>query len=439
MEEPEFQTEGFFSRLKEFGRKKGIFIGVSSLGGTLMIVCALILGIFFVTYEAIELGPIFGISLVIGVLLFSFGAYYYIYGPIGRLMRKGERFQKKGKLGVAQDYYNRALILNPTSIRAIRSLVSVYRQMGSIEKAVELCKELISMSAPDNARFYHILGELYIQEKDYNNARKYVEKALELESDNYEYMLLLAGIHFKLKEYDSALNICNIIVNDQSKKKEKWIYYLLVRAAALDLIVQVYTKQNDRGKLLELSKRDSSVLGSLGLLHYEAGEYERAIEYYQRCLRHNKNNRAVWNNLGVGYMKIGQLDLAIKAFRKSIKIGKNQIKNFNFSLRVRSPDGTLFLMGNNGKLIELKESEITYNHLGFTYYKMGQFSKALKAAKFSLKLNSKFERAWYTLALIYFETERLNEALEACEKAIEIDQNYKEASELRDKILKTKN
>jgi len=116
MEELAFQTKGFFRQVKEFERMEGIFIGVSIPVGIVMIICALMSGIFFFTLEVIELGPIFGISMVSFVILLTFGGTYYMYGPIGRLMRKGERFQKKGKFDIALEYYNRALKLKPSSI-----------------------------------------------------------------------------------------------------------------------------------------------------------------------------------------------------------------------------------------------------------------------------------------------------------------------------------
>ena len=62
MEELGFQTKGFFRRVKEFERMEGIFIGVWIPVGIIMIICALMWGIFFFTLEVIELGPIFGIN-----------------------------------------------------------------------------------------------------------------------------------------------------------------------------------------------------------------------------------------------------------------------------------------------------------------------------------------------------------------------------------------
>jgi tetratricopeptide (TPR) repeat protein len=354
-------------------------------------------------------------------------------------MKKGGRLQKKGRADLALEYYNKALKIRPASIHVIRSIVSAYIHMGSIDKGIEFCKELIFTSVPENTKFYQILSKLYVRKKDYSKAKESIEKALELKPDSHKYMLMLAEIHLALDEYESVFNICKIIVNYKLKNEGMWIKLKDTRtkAVALNLITRVYIKQNDREKLLELSKQDSSVLSALGYLHLETGEYEKAIEYYRECLKHNKDFGTVWNNLGAAYNKIGQFDLAISALQKSIKIGKIAKNPFSYLLPFLTGEDHYFL-NNSGEIIEYNETAIPYNHLGFAYYNLGQYSKALKAVNYCLKLDSKFEKAWYTLALIYIKTDRLSEALDACERALEINPSYKEALGLKEKLLKDK-
>ncbi|MFW9866823.1 MAG: tetratricopeptide repeat protein [Candidatus Thorarchaeota archaeon] len=436
--ESEPKTKGFFRNLKQFERKRAILIGVSISLGIFLIISSIISGIFLFVYKVIEVAWIIFSSSVAISFLFIIGGTYYSYGPIHSLMRKGERFQKDGKTDLALGYYNRASEIRPASSQPILRIVSIYEQMGGLDKSIEFCKELISTRVPENAKFYQILSGLYLRNKDYSYAKESIEKALKLDPDNHEYMVMLAGIHFALDEYESVLNICNVIVNNKLKNKGMWIKDALINARALNLITQVYLSQNDREKLMELAKQNNSVLGALGFLHYEAGEYEKAIEYYQECLKHNKNNVVVWNNLGAAYNKIGQFDLAIEALQESIKIRKIKMSLIKESVDFPLFHGTHYLMDTSGDIIEYKESAITYNHLGFAYYNLGQFSKALDAVNYSLKLDSNFERAWYTLALIYIKTDCLSEALESCEKAIEINPRYKEALELKENLLNDK-
>ena len=431
------KKKGFFRNLKEFERKMGILIGVSISLGIFMIISFLVSGIFLAYYKVIEVGPIFIISLVCPPFFLAIGGHYYRNGPIYSLMKKGRSLQKKGRADLSLEYYNKALKIRPSSIHVVRSIVSAYIHMGSIDKGIEFCRELISTSVPENAKFYQILSKLYVRKKDYSKAKESIEKALELESDNHKYMLTLAEIHLALDEYESVFNICKIIVNYKLKNKGMWINVkdTHTKAVALNLITRVYIKQNDREKLLELSKQNSLVLSALGYLHHEAGEYEKAIEYYRECLKHNKDFGRVWNNLGAVYNKIGQFDLAISALQKSIKIRKIT-KNPFLSFLIGEDH---YFLNNSGEIIEYNESAIAYNHLGFAYYNLGQYSKALKAVNYSLKLESKFEKAWYTLALIYIKTDRLSEALDACERALEINPSYKEALGLKEKLLKDKN
>jgi len=423
--EQESKVKSFFRKMKEFERKEGILIVVLISVGIFMIIIFFISGIFYSVYGVIEVGPIFIVSLGSSPFFLGIGGIYYRYGPIRSLMNKGVRLQKKGRADLALEYYTKALKIRPASIWVVRRIVSAYNHMGRIDKGIEFCKELISTSVLENAKFYEILSELYVRKKDYSKAKESIEQVLELESDNHKYMLKLAEIHLALDEYESVLNICKIIINNKLEDKGMWNMGTRTKVGALNLITRVYIKQNDREKLLELSKQNSLVLSSLGYLHQEAGEHKKAIEYYRECLKHNKGFGTVWNNLGASYNEIGQFDLAISALQKSIKIRKKLIK-----------DTFMDFMSSGGEINEYKEDALTYNHLGFAYYNLGQYSKALKAVNYSLKLDFKFERAWYTLALIHIKTDRLKEALAACDKALELNQNYKEALGLKEEILK---
>lgn len=116
----------------------------------------------------VEVGPFFMISLVCSTFFLAIGGHYYRYGPIHSLMKKGGRLQEKGRADLTIEYYNRALEIRPNSIYVVKSIVSTYIQMGSIDKGIEFCKELISTSVPENIKFYQVLSELYVRKKDYS-------------------------------------------------------------------------------------------------------------------------------------------------------------------------------------------------------------------------------------------------------------------------------
>jgi len=81
-----------------------------------------------------------------------------------------------------------------------------------------------------------------------------------------------------------------------------------------------------------------------------------------------------------------------------------------------------------------------------SFYKKGDIDKGIELIKKSMTLDPKYSRAPYYLAKIYFDLERYDDALAACDLCLEIIRsdidiyikpsfNVKKCTELRQKII----
>ena len=59
--------------------------------------------------------------------------------------------------------------------------------------------------------------------------------------------------------------------------------------------------------------------------HYSQGEYEQAIDEYQRVVQINPNYALAYYNLGETYRLKGKLDDAIVFFQKGVEIDPNNL------------------------------------------------------------------------------------------------------------------
>lgn len=149
-------------------------------------------------------------------------------------------------------------------------------------------------------------------------------------------------------------------------------------------------------KALEINPKDKEVLNALGivqLLQFE--DFEKAIEYFKRALKADKNFSEASNNLGVAYEKTGEIEDAISSYKKAIA-----------NPMYRNP-------------------EKAYNNLGRIYYRAGQYDKSIDSFTSALRRVNDFYPSYYGLALCYNAKGHYGDAASALTRAIELDPLYK--------------
>ena len=164
-------------------------------------------------------------------------------------------------------------------------------------------------------------------------------------------------------------------------------------------------------KALELNPDDKEVLNGIGVIYLlKLEDPPRAVEYFQRALRVDKNFSEASNNLGFAYEKMGRHDDAVAAYRAALS-------------------NPLY-----------RNAEKAFNNLGRAYYRMKKYPEALDAYREALKRSSDFHLPYYGLALCFNAVGRYGDAATALKKALDMDPNYrgnrdKAISDMREKKL----
>ncbi|MCD4840679.1 MAG: tetratricopeptide repeat protein, partial [Methanosarcinales archaeon] len=125
---------------------------------------------------------------------------------------------------------------------------------------------------------------------------------------------------------------------------------------------RVLEKSNDE-------KVVSVVYNNLGLVYANKGEWDKAIEFYEKSLETVEKVGDVhgmaqtYNNLGMVYAKKGEWDKAIEFYEKDLKISE--------------------------KVGDVHGMAKTYNNLGLVYAKKGEWDKAIEFYEKDLKISEK--------------------------------------------------
>jgi len=133
-------------------------------------------------------------------------------------------------------------------------------------------------------------------------------------------------------------------------------------------------------------------LYSTGLISLWAGNYEKAVPYFEKAVTKNPNYAEAHFQVGYCNVELGRYTEAVEAYKQAIRI---------------KPD--------------LAEA---HNNLGAAYGKLGRYTEAVEAYKQAIRIKPDYADAHCNLGAAYGNLERYTEAVEAYKQAIRIKPDY---------------
>ena len=165
---------------------------------------------------------------------------------------------------------------------------------------------------------------------------------------------------------------------------------------------------SSQAKLARSRERDPQFQYNLGLFYLNGNSVDEAIRYLNKSLSLNPKYFLAWNALGLAQSMKGNLLEAAAAFQKSLEV------NPQFT-EARNNLGTI------------------YQELRFVDKAEQEFKKAVGDANYPSR-----ELPYYNLAHLYFLMDRIDEAYENVQRAIQIKKRLAMAHDLKGQILERK-
>lgn len=133
-----------------------------------------------------------------------------------------------------------------------------------------------------------------------------------------------------------------------------------------------------------------------GLAYDNLGQYELAIEAYDKAIALNPDYVWSWNNRGDAYSKLGENDKALSDFQKAISLSPAQ-------------------------------SFVSWNNVGKLYYQQQDYQQAITAYEEALKVEPKYLPALIGLGNAQKASQLYSQALDSYDQALAVNPNYHEA------------
>ena len=98
-----------------------------------------------------------------------------------------------------------------------------------------------------------------------------------------------------------------------------------------DRIAQANKKrfQDDEGYMIWASEKEPQFYNNRGIDYYHKGEFDNAIEDFDKAIKLNTNYAEAYGNRGIAYGMKGELDNAIEDFNRSIEINPNRAEPYS--------------------------------------------------------------------------------------------------------------
>ena len=301
----------------------------------------------------------------------------------------GNALCQKGKVDEAIVHYQRALQIEPNSVKAHIVLGNALLQKGNVDEAIPFYQKALQIE-PENSEAHNNLGNALLQKGNLNEAITQFQKALQVKPDyadacyNLGNALLQKGnLNEAIAQFQKALQIkpdyadaCYNLGN------------ALLQKGNVDKAISYYQKA------LQIEPKSVKAHINLGNAMFQKGNADEAIPHYQTALQIKPENSEAHNNLGNALLQKGKVDEAIVHYQKALQIKPDNVevqKNLAWVLAT-CPQASL---RNGNKAVELAQranqltgdgNPVFLGTLAAAYAEAGRFPEAVATAQRALQV-----------------------------------------------------
>lgn len=296
--------------------------------------------------------------------------------------------------------------------------------------------------------FFNNLGNCYITDGDYDNARHYLEMSVELAPKLAEGRSNLGNVYIQIGQYRKAITQLKeaIKINPDDAKAyinlgNAYLYSDNVMLAINQYLkaTKIDAKNPDAyiGLATAYRKRKmyNSALTALdnGLKYQrgykwwrefattykEMGELNLAIQYYERAAREKPNWSQIYFEMAMVYHQLGATDDEIQNYLYTLELepdmspamqnlGNAYLKKESYDLAIETFSDAIVVDPKNSAL---------YFGIAIAHSQQEDFDQAIIYYTKAIKLDKKDATAYYNLAICYYNTNQFSSALQCVKLA----------------------
>jgi len=325
----------------------------------------------------------------------------------------------------AQEYYQKAVSIDPRSIRAYEGLARLAQKENHWEQVIESFKKIMGLN-PQLPQAYLGLGEAYRISGDKAQAVETYSRLLDIFPDD-------EGIDVKVIEAYGRAIADNPQDGLYKEKREEVLadfeqlskrknynaadYYnlgfLYEQVGGKEEAMRFYTKA------VQMQPDHAQALYNLANLYQDAGSYKTAMELYGRLVHYHPKYALGYLKMGIILNALGDQERARRFYLKVIDLDPdNGDAYFNLGYLSESQGELNDAVNYYEKAVEVapKNAEAYYN-LGNAYASLGQNGEAIASYLKTVGLNPHHQDAFVNLSILSFKSRDFQGAIHYLEDA----------------------
>ena len=182
----------------------------------------------------------------------------------------------------------------------------------------------------------------------------------------------------------------------------------------------------DYDKAIKVNPGKANAYNNRGWAYYLLKQYDRAIQDYDKAIKLDPEFALAYNNRGIAYKNLKQYDRAIQDYNKAVELDPEFNKPYNNRGNVyRELDDYERAILEYDKAIEIDPGyALAYYNRGRTYYYLGQYERAIQDFDKSIELNPDYSYTYAWRGYVYENLEQYEDAIQDYSKNIELDPEY---------------
>ena len=176
-----------------------------------------------------------------------------------------------------------------------------------------------------------------------------------------------------------------------------------------------------------------------GIQYYNQGQYELALESFQKATQQDPEQPGLWANLAMTHGKLGDYQQAVEIYQKAIILAPedpslyrglagaySKIQEFDQAKEAYEKSASL------AEDIDPSSAAIAYFNMGVDFINSGRTQDAVDALTKAITSDSSYAEAYFQLGLSLLGLGRMEESLEHLKKYVEFDPESPNAAVARE-------
>jgi tetratricopeptide (TPR) repeat protein len=347
-----------------------------------------------------------------------------------------------GDMNELQDAANQMIRLEPDSAEgyALRALTNINRsQFDAAERDV---RRSIAV-APQSAFGYVQMGNLRYAQKQYSDAAKAYQDALDRNIGSTDALRGLMNTYVAEKQPEKAIAVAKAQI---VKAPDSSSFYDLLGAALFHFAKDLNGAEAALQKSVQLDGHNADAVIQLCQVQAMNGQVDQAIATGEQSLKQNSRQPGLYILLGDLHVAKSDWKAAENAYQSALAIDSlNGVASNDLANVMLHTGGSLDVALSLAQTArrEMPASPAAADTMGWIYYQKGDYQMALNSLQQALNLVQKSQMMdnpdiHYHLGMVYGKTQQPALARQQLEQVLKTNPNYSNVSEIKAELARLK-